>query len=296
MREPPRRNIFMYAEEPRRNIFMYADEPEKELQGDSRSPAVPDPFSVFVKLADQLGKEQELIVDQFIRSRQLLLTETTRSSRARFYDDPLALANQGDALLDNITRNLVTDENRYYEAIWGAWVYRFYYQVVRTPGGAYAWPSSWGVKASGRRVNEALDKVVAELGTDRYTNGQAFVDKYGAYQAKAAEAYRRRHGTLPPTTEPRPNKFSSDVAIRGWLTRNKDEIGKLPQWEKAFMMHRLLEGWVSDDDLRAIETLCNGVTSTAEMDEIDKAIRPRAKSLWNSRHRDWLNRILDRRP
>jgi hypothetical protein len=95
----------------------------------------------------------------------------------------------------------------------------------------------------------------------------------------------------------KPPEGAGDTEIREWLKGHSTaDITKLADWEKARLIHRLLDGWVSDDDLRAIESVCRSVTDKAEMERIDHAIRPRVRRLWSARQRDWLSRILDIRP
>jgi hypothetical protein len=91
-------------------------------------------------------------------------------------------------------------------------------------------------------------------------------------------------------------KLTGDSEIRDWLkSHSYPEIGKLPEREKLRLITRLLEGYVHDDDLQAIEWVCKAVTDRSEMDRIDAAIRPRAKDL-NERQGKRLNAILDIRP
>jgi hypothetical protein len=99
-----------------------------------------------------------------------------------------------------------------------------------------------------------------------------------------------------PPIDGQRTRHAGDTEIREWLKRHPSDIGRLPVWDKARIIHRLLDGWVSDDDLQAIESVCKSVTDKKEMEEIDKAIRPRVKRLWSARQRMWLNRILDLQP
>jgi hypothetical protein len=88
--------------------------------------------------------------------------------------------------------------------------------------------------------------------------------------------------------------LTGDTEIRDWLrTHTYADIGTLPEAEKLRLINRLLKGWVSDDDLTAIEWVCGGVKDKAEMVRIDAAIRPQADDLFRKRQGDWLRHTLD---
>lgn len=88
--------------------------------------------------------------------------------------------------------------------------------------------------------------------------------------------------------------LESDTQMREWVAANSAAtIDKLPVTEKVRLMNRLLNGWVSDDDLVAIEKICSSVTSAAEMASIKTAISPRVKEL-NSKQGGRLQTAIDR--
>jgi hypothetical protein len=87
--------------------------------------------------------------------------------------------------------------------------------------------------------------------------------------------------------------LTGDTEIREWLRDHSyADIGKLPEAEKLRLINRLLKGWVSDDDLTAIQWVCGGVKDRSEMGRIESAIRPQVKSL-NARQGALLGHILD---
>jgi hypothetical protein len=68
----------------------------------------------------------------------------------------------------------------------------------------------------------------------------------------------------------------------------------VPVPDKIRMINRLLDGWVSDDDLDAVDRLCaNSIES--DMDQIELAITPRVGSLTSLGQRSRLRTILQRR-
>jgi hypothetical protein len=85
--------------------------------------------------------------------------------------------------------------------------------------------------------------------------------------------------TLAPIAGLAPN-LRSDTDIRYWLAQhNLTDIGAIPVREKIRMINRLLDGWISDDDVAGIARLCRSVTSTIESAEIRRAISPRESSI-----------------
>jgi len=70
--------------------------------------------------------------------------------------------------------------------------------------------------------------------------------------------------------------FNDDDQIRDWTARQSlDAIGRQPAAEKIRMINTLLNGWISDDDVVAIERICTSVTSSTEMSQLRRAITPR---------------------
>jgi hypothetical protein len=90
--------------------------------------------------------------------------------------------------------------------------------------------------------------------------------------------------------------LKSDSEIRYWVKkRSLSSLRALPVSEKKRMINRLLDGWVADEDIDAIEKICNSVKDPTEMRSIDNAISPRATELgFGQRVR--LRSILGRKP
>jgi hypothetical protein len=96
---------------------------------------------------------------------------------------------------------------------------------------------------------------------------------------------------------PAPGTFEAgDTVIRQWVSdQDLQSIGRQPTQEKVRMINRLLNGWVSDDDVAAIERICRSVTYEDEMEEIRGAIEPRVTELSNFGDRARVRAALLRR-
>ncbi|MFN6352050.1 MAG: DUF4157 domain-containing protein [Cyanobacteriota bacterium] len=73
-----------------------------------------------------------------------------------------------------------------------------------------------------------------------------------------------------------PNRewLKDDSDIRNWVrSHTQTEVDNLPREDRLTAIYRLLSGWISDDDLDAIEILCNGVPSKTLADEIRRNVR-----------------------
>ena len=90
--------------------------------------------------------------------------------------------------------------------------------------------------------------------------------------------------------------LTGDTQMRTWITDHTPaEIAALPVAEKKRLINRLLDGWVHDEDVAAIERICSSVTTAVEMTDIDGAIRPRTSSL-NAAQGGRVKAALSRRP
>jgi len=85
---------------------------------------------------------------------------------------------------------------------------------------------------------------------------------------------------------------ADDTRIREWVARQPPgAIRDVPVEEKLRMINRLLDGWVSDDDLEAIERI--QVNSTyPDRIIIMTAVEPRVGSLTSPRQRRRLRSII----
>lgn len=88
-----------------------------------------------------------------------------------------------------------------------------------------------------------------------------------------------------------PYNLTSDAEIRNWVRRQTPEtLGALPLFEMIRLINRLLDGWVSDDDLGAVERIVSG--ASGDIEQIRSAISPRVRELTSIGQRRRLELIL----
>jgi hypothetical protein len=94
-------------------------------------------------------------------------------------------------------------------------------------------------------------------------------------------------GNKTPTSE-----LTSDTDIRDWMAKaNSAVINDLPQWEKIRLINRLLDGWVSDDDIKAIGKIYRN-TPSSQLPAVKQAIEKRILDLMSISQRTQLRVIL----
>jgi len=93
--------------------------------------------------------------------------------------------------------------------------------------------------------------------------------------------------------------LTSDTDIRTWILSHgappapaADPVQLLPAAEKLRLINRLLDGWVAEGDIAAVERICGSVNNQFEMDLIKKTISPRESSLNNDAQRARLHSAL----
>ena len=75
-------------------------------------------------------------------------------------------------------------------------------------------------------------------------------------------------------------QLTSDSDIRNWLDRvSASVVRSLTTQEKIRMINRLLDGWISNADVKGIEKICSNVASPGERAAISRAIAPRETSI-----------------
>jgi hypothetical protein len=91
--------------------------------------------------------------------------------------------------------------------------------------------------------------------------------------------------------------LSTDEGIRNWVNaRALAVIGDLPTAEMIRMINRLLDGWVSDEDIDVIDKICRSVRTFAQMARIRAAIQPRILDLTDIGQRTRVRIALARTP
>ncbi len=92
------------------------------------------------------------------------------------------------------------------------------------------------------------------------------------------------------------SNWGGDAKAREWAASHKDRIAQFTATELLEHLQRLLDGWVSDDDLVAFETICYGVKDPKVMNAIRAAIQPRLEELHSDQQRQWVEAAIRYQP
>ena len=91
--------------------------------------------------------------------------------------------------------------------------------------------------------------------------------------------------------------LTSDTGIRNWVaSQSLAALGQLATQEMIRMINRLLDGWVADEDIAAIDRICQSVQDASQMTRIRNAINPRIRDLINIGQRTRLRLALSGGP
>jgi Domain of unknown function (DUF4157) len=95
--------------------------------------------------------------------------------------------------------------------------------------------------------------------------------------------------------------LQSDGDLRDAISAaSKADLSKTPVEEKIRVINRLLDGYFSEDDVEAIEKLCDSVATSAEMQKINKAVHRRegelANAVYAKRFHDAVSRNIGHTP
>jgi len=89
------------------------------------------------------------------------------------------------------------------------------------------------------------------------------------------------------------HRLTSDTEIRAWVsTHNSADIAALPNTEKIRLLNRLLDGWVSDEDVAAFEAICGSVGTSAKQSTLQRALGRREKELSSAAQRRRIHLAL----
>jgi hypothetical protein len=100
------------------------------------------------------------------------------------------------------------------------------------------------------------------------------------YQAMRADVIRREGPGIIA------GFFNDDDQVRGWVSRqDRRALARVPPDEKVRMIGVLISGYISDDDLVAMETILGSVDNAAEMTFLSGALEPRATEFTSFRQR-----------
>jgi LysM repeat protein len=94
-----------------------------------------------------------------------------------------------------------------------------------------------------------------------------------------------------------PYFYQKDDRIRLWVSRHsKEKIAKLNAATKIKMIETLLDGFISEEDLDAIASICKSVASHVEADVIGRAIGIRLTGMTDIRQRTRMRGIISNMP
>lgn len=85
--------------------------------------------------------------------------------------------------------------------------------------------------------------------------------------------------------------------MRAWVTGKASAvIGGIGADEKVRLIKILLDGWVHDSDVAAVEKICISIANASEMATVRTAIAPLAKDMNSSAQRSRVDAALNRTP
>jgi hypothetical protein len=95
------------------------------------------------------------------------------------------------------------------------------------------------------------------------------------------------------SVENAPDPGSTDDQIRDWVTRSDaGQMAALATPTKVKMANELMSGWVSDQDVGAIEILCRTARPGAQSDALREAIGPWVDRMWSDDQRTRIQEAL----
>ncbi|MGH9606624.1 MAG: DUF4157 domain-containing protein [Terracidiphilus sp.] len=89
--------------------------------------------------------------------------------------------------------------------------------------------------------------------------------------------------------------LTSDSDIRDWVSKHTvADFQKIATAEKARLLNRLLEGWISDDDVTAFEDICKGITGPAERTDLQRATQSHVNDMSGTGQQTRVRQALGR--
>jgi Domain of unknown function (DUF4157)/Lipase (class 3) len=147
---------------------------------------------------------------------------------------------------------------------------------------------------------------------DLFENGKKFDKVAGisddTFQAKAtlnsdtfqntriSEFLRHSLGKTSFEIENAASNWGGDAKARDFAESNKRTIPNYNASQLLEHLNRLLDGWVSDDDVQAFETICHGVKDPKIMTQIQATISPRLQELHSEHQRKWIEDAINLKP
>ena len=133
-------------------------------------------------------------------------------------------------------------------------------------------------------ISDDTFKAKATLNADTFQN------------TRVSEFLRHTLGKTSFEIEHATSDWGGDAKAREFAERNKQSISQFSATQLLEHLNRLLDGWVSDDDVQAFETICYGVSDSRIMQEIQSAISPRLTELHSEHQRKWVEDAINYQP
>ncbi len=111
--------------------------------------------------------------------------------------------------------------------------------------------------------------------------------------AKTSNFLRHTIGRTVFAIENASSNWGGDAKAREFAERNKQTIHTFSATTLLEHLNRLLDGWVSDDDLIAFETICYGIEDPSIMQEIRNQMQNRPEELHSDQQRQWVEDALN---
>lgn len=124
------------------------------------------------------------------------------------------------------------------------------------------------------------------------------VDPFTGQPYRVADDYTRARDHLASSEGPGmlDGVLRADDDVRAWVNVHREALGRQSIKEKIRMIETLFDGWMSEEDLRAIELLVRSVGTGAEMAQLRERFEPRLLELQNLGHRMRMRIALMRQP
>ena len=133
-------------------------------------------------------------------------------------------------------------------------------------------------------ISDDTFKAKATLNADTFQN------------TRVSEFLRHTLGKQSFEIEHAVSDWGGDAKAREFAERYKQNIPQFTATQLLEQLSNLLNGWVSDDDVQAFETICYGVSNPKIMSEIYGAISPRLEELHSDHQRKWVEDAINFKP
>jgi uncharacterized protein YukE len=91
-----------------------------------------------------------------------------------------------------------------------------------------------------------------------------------------------------------PTVFSDDDQVRDWVSRSDPaEVATVATATKVRMVDSLMDGWISNDDVTAIESICRTARAGDQAEAVRAAVSARLGEMWGSEQRTRLQAAID---